>query len=423
MQEVLLHYLWRYQKFSHPNLVSTSGKELGVVHTGTPNTGGGPDFSGAQIFYDGLLWNGPVEVHLKSSDWYRHNHHLDPNYENVILHVIWEQDVEVAYPNGKNIPTLQLRDVVDSETLDRHERLFRSLHKKLPCESEIYWFSNFQWQHWLERLYVERVEERVAAIDALVALYKRDWERVLFVLLFKAYGLNVNGTAFYESAQSIPIAVVRKLVGNPLDMEALFMGQSGLLEGILDDAYQKELKKRYEYVKTKFNLVRPEGLGVQFARLRPSNFPTLRLAQLAALYTQQPTLFQEVIRHPNPDVAFATFAVVLEGYWKIHYNFGSQSAPRIKKFSRSFFDLIAINTLLPIRYAYTRYLGGMGEEDLFRWVEKIPQEHNRITKLFDQLKVPIQHAGDSQGILHLFKNYCQKHKCVSCNVGFHLMKL
>jgi len=174
MQEVLLHYQWRYQKFSHPNLVSTWGKKLGVVHTGTPNTGGGPDFSGAQIFYDGLLWNGPVEVHLKSSDWYRHNHHPDPNYENVILHVVWERDVEVAYPNGKNIPTLQLRDVVDRETLDRHERLFRSLHKKLPCESEIHRFSNFQWQHWLERLYVERVEERVAAMDALVALYKRD---------------------------------------------------------------------------------------------------------------------------------------------------------------------------------------------------------------------------------------------------------
>lgn len=324
MPEVLLHYLWRYQKFSHPNLVTTLGKELDVVHTGTLNTGGGPDFSGAQIFYDGLLWNGPVEVHLKSSDWYRHNHHLDPNYENVILHMVWERDVEVAYPNRKNIPTLRLQDVVDRETLDRHERLFRSLHKKLPCESEIHRFSNFQWQHWLERLYVERVEERVAAIDALVALYKRDWERVLFVLLFKAYGLNVNGTAFYESAQSIPIAVVRKLVGNPLDMEALFMGQSGLLKGILEDAYQKELKKRYEYVKTKFNLVRPEVLGVQFARLRPSNFPTLRLAQLAALYAQQPTLFQEVIRHPNPDVAYATFALVLQGYWKTHYNFGSQ---------------------------------------------------------------------------------------------------
>jgi hypothetical protein len=185
------------------------------------------------------LWNGLVEVHLKSSDWYRHNHHLDPNYENVILHVVWERDVEVAYPNGKNIPTL----------------------------------------------------------------------------------------------------------------------------------------------------------------------------------------FQEVIRHPNPDVAYGTFAVVLQGYWKTHYNFGSRSAPGIKKLSRSFFDLIAINTLLPIRYAYTRYLGGTGEEELFRWVEKIPQEHNRITKLFDQLKVPIQHAGDSQGVLHLFKNYCQKNQCVSCNVGFHLMKL
>jgi len=423
MQEALLHYVWRYQKFSEPRIVSTLGKELSVIHTGSPNSGSGPDFLEAQIFYNGLLWTGPVEVHLKSSDWYRHNHHLDVNYENVILHVVWEHDVEVPYSNGKNIPTLQLRDVVDSETLDRYERLFHSLHQKLPCETEIHRFSNFQWQHWLQRLYVERVEERVAAIDSLVAIYKSDWERVLFVLLFKAYGLNVNGAAFYESAQRIPLSVVRKLVGNPLDMEALFMGQSALLEDTPEDSYQKELKARYEYLKTKFNLVRPEGLRVQFARLRPPNFPTLRLAQLAALYTQQPSLFQEVIGYSNPEMAYATFAVVLQGYWKTHYNFGSQSSPRAKKLSRSFFDLIAINTLLPIRYAYTRYLGGTGEEDLFRWVEKIPKEHNRITTLLSQLKVPIHHAGESQGALHLFKNYCQKRQCLRCNVGFHLMKL
>lgn len=422
MQEVLLHYLWRYQKFSSPSLVTTEGKEISIIRPGNPNAGGGPDFLEAQIFFDALLWNGPVEVHRKASDWYRHNHHLDPNYENVILHVVWEHDMDIAYSNGRKIPTLQLQDVVDQAVLDRHKSLFLSLHQRLPCESEIHRFSNFHWKHWLERLYVARVEQRVSEIQSLLKIYKKDWESVLFVLLFKAYGLNVNGTAFFENAQSIPITVIRKLLGKPLDMEALFMGQAALLEGAGEDAYQKELKERYVYLKSKFNLVQPKGVRVQFARLRPSNFPTLRIAQLAGLYAKQSALFQEVIRHSDPEASFKTFAVSLQGYWKTHYNFGPKSPSRIKKFSRSFFDLIAINALLPVRYAYARYLGESGEEDLFHWVEKIPMERNRVTKIFDQLKVPIQHAGDSQGLMHLFKNYCQKHQCLTCNVGFHLMK-
>jgi len=422
MQEVLLHYLWRYQKFSSPSLVTTEGKEISIIRPGNPNAGGGPDFLEAQIFFDALLWNGPVEVHRKASDWYRHNHHLDPNYENVILHVVWEHDMDIAYSNGRKIPTLQLQDVVDQAVLDRHKSLFLSLHQRLPCESEIHRFSNFHWKHWLERLYVARVEQRVSEIQSLLKIYKKDWESVLFVLLFKAYGLNVNGTAFFENAQSIPITVIRKLLGKPLDMEALFMGQAALLEGAGEDAYQKELKERYVYLKSKFNLVQPKGVRVQFARLRPSNFPTLRIAQLAGLYAKQSALFQEVIRHSDPEASFKTFAVSLQGYWKTHYNFGSKSPSRIKKFSRSFFDLIAINALLPVRYAYARYLGESGEEDLFHWVEKIPMERNRVTKIFDQLKVPIQHAGDSQGLMHLFKNYCQKRQCLTCNVGFHLMK-
>lgn len=239
MQEVLLHYLWRYQKFSSPSLVTTEGKEISIIRPGNPNAGGGPDFLEAQIFFDALLWNGPVEVHRKASDWYRHNHHLDPNYENVILHVVWEHDMDIAYSNGRKIPTLQLQGVVDQAVLDRHKSLFLSLHQRLPCESEIHRFSNFHWKHWLERLYVARVEQRVSEIQSLLKIYKKDWESVLFVLLFKAYGLNVNGTAFFENAQSIPITVIRKLLGKPLDMEALFMGQAALLEGAGEDAYQK----------------------------------------------------------------------------------------------------------------------------------------------------------------------------------------
>lgn len=292
----------------------------------------------------------------------------------------------------------------------------------MACESEIHQFSHFQWHQWLERLFVERIEERVRGIHTLLVSFKNDWEEVLYLLLFKAYGLNINGDAFFESAKLTPFRIVRKLADKPLDMEALFMGQVGLLNTDSTDLYLLELKKRYAYLRVKFTALKFGVLRVQFARLRPSNFPTVRVAQLAALYAKRTQLFQEIIQQEDPEQCFDTFQVSLSEYWKTHYNFGTESRFRIKKISRSFFNLILINVILPLRFAYSRYLGESGEDALFRWVQHIPKEKNRIIEIFDQFKVPIKCAGDSQAILHLYKNYCKVKHCLSCNVGFHLMK-
>ena len=422
MKEAFLYYIWRHQKFSNTPLFTVDQKRVEVVRPGNQNRGEGPDFFDTQLHFDGLLWNGPVEIHLKSSDWYRHGHHLDENYQNVILHIVWDHDVDISYSSGKKIPTLQVKDYLDPKTLSHYKEVFSVLPKKLPCETAIHRFPNFKWMPWLERLFVERMEDRITTIQKVLKELKNDWEACLFLLLFKAFGLNINGAAFYENAKTIPFSVVQKLAGKKLDMEALFMGQSGLLKTPVEDPYQKELKQRYAYIKNKFNL--SDGLisKLQFARLRPLNFPSLRLAQLSAVYAQQSQLFQEVVGHSNPETSFKIFSIPLNTYWKTHYTFGSKSIPREKKISRSFFDLVLINTLLPIRFAYSRYLGNSGEEELFQWAQKIPKEKNRITSIFSSFCVPNTHAVHSQALIHLYKSYCQNHACLRCNVGFHLMK-
>jgi len=175
-----------------------------------------------------LLWNGPVEIHLKSSDWYRHGHHLYENYQNVILHIVWEHNVDILYPSGKKIPTIHVKDYLKPKTLSQYKEVFSVLPKKLPCVTAIHRFPNFQWSQWLERLFVERMEDRIATIQNVLKDLKNDWEACLFLLLFKAYGLNINGTAFYENAKAILFSVIQKLAGKALDMKALFMWHSGL---------------------------------------------------------------------------------------------------------------------------------------------------------------------------------------------------
>ena len=400
MQESLLHYIWRFQKFSKRPLCSLEGKEIKLIHSGNPNPRGGPDFVAAQLYFDGLLWNGPVEVHLLASDWYRHGHHLDPQYDNVILHVVWQHDTDVTCPLGGKLPTLQLADFVSPETLLKHQEVFNKAPKFLACESAIHHFSIFQWEHYLDRLFVERMEKRIEEIQQLLSTFKNDWEAILFVLLFKTFGLNSNGFAFFEAARHTPFHCVRKLQGRLTEMETLFMGQANMLTTTAVDGYHKEVQQRYTYLKNKFKLSNTNH-KVQFAQLRPSNFPTIRLGQLAALYSEKTNLFQELLHHNHLDQSFRTLKCIPSLYWKTHYNFGAISPVREKKISRSFFNLIAINTLLPMPFAYSRYLGKSGEEDLFLWAQQLPSEQNNILKKFASFSVPNRNAANSQGLLHL----------------------
>jgi hypothetical protein len=422
MKESLLHFIWSHQKFFDRNFQTRNGVRLAVLHPGVVNSNQGPDFLDAKIYLDGLYWSGSVELHVNASDWYRHGHQCDSNYEGVILHVVWNFDMDVCYPNGNPIPTLELANYVQKDLLDQYQNRFKQLPNFISCEQHLSQFTTVEWLGWQDRLFVERMESRVSSIYELLKKHNNDWEAVLFVFLAKGFGLNLNGETFYEMALQIPIKRIRQLHKKTEDLEALFMGQLGLLNPPLKDAYQKNLFHRYQYLKIKFSLKKFCSIPVKFGRLRPPNFPTIRLAQLAQLYGSNSSLFQSMVDSPTLDEAFELFRVKASSYWVRHFNFGVRGKIQPKVITRTFFNLIVINTLLPIRFAYQSYLGKDGTQDLFEWASKIPSEHNRILNGFANLGVPIINASSSQSLIQLFKNYCSKKKCLKCRVGFQLMK-
>jgi len=422
MKEAFLHYLWRFQKFSKNNLTTTDLRRIAVLDPGTPNSGAGPDFFSAQIYSEELHWNGAVELHVLSSDWFRHGHQKDSNYDGVILHVVWENDSDVCYPNGNSIPTIQLRDFVSAEELELYKKTFLKKPLFVPCEKFMDQFLTANWLDWQERLLVERMEYRFDSIYTLLKDTKNDWEAVLFILLAKGFGLNQNGANFFSMAKQILFSVIRHLNGKPENIEALLMGQLGLLEGIAKDSYHSDLQKTHSYLQVKYKLPVPSIDKVHFARLRPANFPTVRIAQFAQLYAANTSLFQKLIEQKNIATSFEIFSVKAGNYWDTHFNFAIVGKKSPKRITQSFFNLMLINTIIPFRFAYANYLGKTGEEDLFEWFAKVPREQNSVLKNFTDHGVPHLNAGASQALLHLYKEYCQKKSCLSCRVGFHLMK-
>ena len=389
MNESLLHFLWRFQKFTKSSLQTVNGESLEILFPGHLNSLSGPDFSEAKLYLDQLYWCGAVELHVNASDWFRHAHHTDSSYDNVILHVVWNFDSDVCYPKGTPIPTLELRNYVDEKVVENYNNNFRKKTQFIPCESQLTAFSSSKWLAFQERLFVERMEWRTRTIREALQQSKNDWEAIFFSVLAKGFGLNLNGNSFYAMAQSIPFKCVLQTRTDVLNLEALFMGQAGLLKLPQKGNYHAELYQRYQYLKSKYKLRINPLLKIHFARLRPPNFPTIRLAQLAQVYAKSAALFQAVVQGTS-----------LSNY----------------------FELLLINTLIPIRYAYANYCGKGVEDALFEWAASVPAENNRILSQFKALVVPQINAIASQALLHLHKNYCTFTKCLSCQVGYELMK-
>lgn len=260
MKESLLHFIWQFQRFSKSELKTVAGEDLEILFPGHPNALAGPDFSAAKIYLDKLYWSGAIELHVHSSDWFRHGHQTDIAYDNVILHVVWDFDSDVSYPNGHPIPTLNLSHYVTPATLEMYQNKFLQKPKFIACEKQIKFFSKGRWLAYQDRLFVERMETRVEFIQNLLKDLKNDLEATLFVLLSKGFGLDINGNAFFQMACSIPFKRVLQLRNDPLNLEALFMGQAGLLNHPLRGVYHEELKMRYNFIKSKFKLELPLGL-------------------------------------------------------------------------------------------------------------------------------------------------------------------
>ena len=421
MKEDFLHYLWKFKKFDTLNLKTSNGEEILIVNVGHYLELAGPDFFNAQIIIGDQKWAGNVEIHLKSSDWYVHHHERDVNYENVILHVVWEHDTEIFRKNNSEIPVLELRQYVDTATIANYQSLV-SPKSWIFCEKQLNEIDDFTLKNWQERLFFERLERKSKPIFELLEQTNQDWEAVLFCLLAKNFGLNTNGELFLKIAQSIPFSVIRKESFEVENLEALLLGSAGVLDIEKEDTYFKDLKFRYFYLLQKYQLEKNSTEPVQFFKHRPDNFPTIRLSQLANLYHSQQNLFSTISTSNSLATIYKTFGIAVSAYWQTHYQFDKESPKKLKKLSQSFVDLIVINTIIPLQFAFAKSQGKENSEDLIKLLNEVAPEKNAIVDKFGSFGINPKNAFESQSLLQLKNEYCNKSRCLECAIGMELLK-
>ena len=421
MKEDFLHHVWQFKKFDIANLKTTKGESIQILNSGQYLQLAGPDFFNAQIIIENQKWAGNVEIHLKSSDWYVHNHEKDSNYDSVILHVVWEHDVPIFRKDNSEIPTLELKEYVALSDLHKYQSLV-SQKSWIYCENELQNVDQFVFKNWQERLFFERLERKANLIFELLETSNHDWEAVLFCLLVKNFGLNTNGEMFYKIAKSIPFSVVRKESFSLESLESLLLGQANLLSHDFQDSYAKELQKSYHYLVQKHQLREKVVGSVEFFKHRPDNFPTIRLAQLASLYFHQKNLFSLVMNCSSINELYQVFNVGVSQYWETHYNFDRESSKKMKKLSKSFVDLLVVNTIIPLQFAYARSRQKEITQDLIDLANSIPSEKNVIIDKFKTFGIASENVYESQALLQLKKEYCDLKKCLDCAVGHFILK-
>ena len=421
MKEDFLHHLWQHKKFAVTDLKTTTGESIQILNSGQYLQLAGPDFFNAQIIIGHQKWAGNIEIHLKSSDWYVHNHEKDTNYDSVILHVVWEHDTPVFRKNNAEIPTLELKNYVQLADLNKYQSLLTQ-KDWIFCENDINSVDDFIFKNWEERLYFERLERKSNEILQLLDAFNNDWEALLFCLLAKNFGLNTNGTLFLKMAKSIPFSVIRKESFVVENLEALFFGQTNMLDFDFQDSYVIGLQKEFSYLATKHKIQKSSCDKVEFFKHRPDNFPTIRLAQLAALYHKEQNLFSKVISVSSVEEIYQIFKLEISNYWETHYNFDKKSVQKKKRMSNSFIDLILINTIISVRYAYELSLNKEISQEIIDLAMAISPEKNIIIDKFKEIGIVSKNAFQTQALLQLKKEYCEQKKCLQCAIGVHLLK-
>lgn len=420
MKEDFLHYLWKHKKIPQ-KMTLTCGKNLYIESFGEQNWLSGADFFNARLQIGEQLWAGNVEMHLKSSYWYAHKHEQDPNYNNVILHVVWEHDVEVFNLNGQIIPTLELKNQIDTKLVEDYRKLLFSQNHFINCESSYSKIQKSVSANWHKDLFVQRLEQKADYVQSLLTQSHSNWEKTLFLMLLKNFGGVVNGEAFLAMGDKIDFSIIRKEKHNPLYLESLFLGLSGLLSVDCQDKYFKETLQRFRYLQRKY-VLSEACVQVQFSKLRPQGFPTIRLSQIAQLYENTDGLFSKVIDLQNVIEGKKLFEVSTSTFWQTHYTFGKLSAKTTKRVSNSLIERIWINTIIPVKYLYFKHLGKNISDKLIDDLRCIPPEKNNIIGCFESIGADINSAFDTQVLLQQYKNYCQKNHCLDCAMGLFLLK-
>lgn len=422
MKEDFLHHIWKFKLWETPQLKTVNGEEITIIKTGQHNTDAGPDFFNAQLKIEKNKWAGNVEVHVKSSDWMLHKHQLDKNYDNVILHVVYEHNQEIKDKNGAPIPTLELKGIINQLLINKYQDLIDSKNW-IPCEHQLKTVEGFVVKNWLNRLAIERLERKSEEIAVTLLNNKNDWEATFYEYLFKYFGLKVNALPFQLLAKNTPLKIAEKHQ-SLLSVEALYFGQAGFLDEELSDEYFKSLKKEYHFLKAKFKLHSLDKSIWKYLRLRPSNFPTIRIAQLSSLLFQNSRFFSAILTANTISDIEKLFKVSTSSYWEEHYQFGKQGKTNSKKnIGKATIHNIIINVVVPILFVYAK---NNNNETITRkaleFLELLPTESNVIVKKWNSLGVKASNALESQSLLELKNNYCSQKKCLTCNIGNNLLK-
>lgn len=416
MTERLLQFIWQFQYFTKTELTTTAGEPVQILFAGQYNTNQGPDFLAAKIKIGKTTWAGTVELHIKTSDWVKHNHQNDKNYDNVVLHVVWEDD---GAKDG--VPVVELKGRVSKIVLQRYEELMNS-SSFIPCQNNITTVRDITWKSWKDRLLVERLLRKSRVVETYLQQNNHHWEETFWWLLARNFGMKVNADAFEAIARSIPINVLAKHKGQINQLEALLLGQAGLLEKKAADDYSKLLQREYKFLKEKYKL-KPIHQPVHFLRMRPGNFPTIRLAQLAMLITESAHLFSKIKDTADIKDVIKWFDVAANDYWHYHYRLGEASAYKKKTLGTAMIDNIIINTVAPVLFAYGSYHDENKYKDrALKWLEKTAAESNSITRGFQKLSIENKTAFDSQGLIELKNEYCNKKRCLDCGIGNAILK-
>lgn len=419
--EAFLYYIWTYYLLGK-QLQTVDGKKIVVLNIGERNVNSGPDFFNAQVKVDGIVWAGNVEIHRNSSDWFKHKHQYDEAYDNIVLHVVYEYDIPVYRHDGFRIPCLELKGKIDDRMYEVYQR-FQLSKQWISCASDISKVEYLYLYSWLQRLAVERIEEKAATIREKMSHNKGNLQEVFYHTLMRAYGFSVNSDAFEQLALSLPYQILLKHKNDLLQLEALLLGQAGLLPEKSKEPYVQQLKAEYNFLAGKYELKPLPNFVLKYMRLRPSNFPTLRLAQLAQLIYRTSGLLHSILTTEDMKAVYDLFTARTSGFWSTHYSFKKSHALRPKRMGKESIYSLFINTIIPFIFVYGDETDNAElKEKALNWLAKIPAEHNNVVRNFNKVGVCVQHANQSQGLLQLKSNYCSQKRCLECSIGHYLIQ-
>lgn len=428
--EILLHYIWKHRMFPLQPLTTNTGESVEIIDPGLYNRYAGPDFFNAKIKINGIIWVGNIEIHDKASDWYLHGHDKDSAYDNTILHVVGIDNTSVNTSRGETVNQMQM-DV--PEYVKENYTSLLSEDRFPPCHSIVPRLSKLMLHSWMSVLQTERLEQKTIAITERVKNNNGSWEDAYFTTLARNFGFGVNGEGFETWARTLSLQSAAHHRDDIFQIEAIFLGQAGLLAPdtvpprhrakALSDEYLRKLQKEYQYLSHKFSLTAMPASQWKFMRLRPQNFPNIRIVQLANLYYSRKAGLADIISCDTLDMLREKFDTSVTPYWETHYSFGNESKKSEKRLSKNSINIIILNTVIPVLFAYGRQ---HDDEKLcdraFRFLEELKAEDNNITRMWRECGMEIETAADSQAIVQLKREYCDHRDCLRCRIGYEFIK-